>query len=568
MSARRYRAFISYSHRDEDWARWLHRALESYRIPRKLVGTRTPHGEVPRRLVPIFRDRDELSSAADLPGKVKEALAASSALIVICSPRAAASTWVNQEISEFRRLGRGGRIFALIVEGDPQASDESACFPSALLEAEGGERFEPLAADARKWADGRLLAKLKLLSGILGIPLDSLRRRDLQKRQRTWVTITIAVAAIAFMATLAVTSRIAAEKRRVLAQELVGFKLSDLSGKLRLPEDVDILGRLAEWDEDELTVIAKESGVSSAEAIAAALDLNRSGKDKRRRGDLSAALEDFRRSWATLAVHYQRESADQDLLFELGQAEFWIGNALVYQGAFEQAALAMGMYADISRRLLRSQPENGALVLEMAYALTNLGRVEGAREASNPERALQFIQAALEFNQIALVLDPQNEFYRTELEQSHADVADAQLAVCDLGGALHSHMESARLAREFHDDAPDDFRKTQRLAFTLGGIAEVQASIGLADMALDALDESAALLRGLAAEEPGNADLQHVLLERRFRSFRLLARLDRQPEARELSRPLLNDWQRFLAEVLGVSGPGHRGTGCSSGGGT
>ena len=28
-SAFRYRAFISYSHRDETWARWLHRGLEA-----------------------------------------------------------------------------------------------------------------------------------------------------------------------------------------------------------------------------------------------------------------------------------------------------------------------------------------------------------------------------------------------------------------------------------------------------------------------------------------------------------------------------------------------------------
>ena len=27
----KYRAFISYSHRDEQWASWLHKALETYR---------------------------------------------------------------------------------------------------------------------------------------------------------------------------------------------------------------------------------------------------------------------------------------------------------------------------------------------------------------------------------------------------------------------------------------------------------------------------------------------------------------------------------------------------------
>ena len=34
----KYRAFISYSHSDEKWAAWLHKALETYRVPRHIVG--------------------------------------------------------------------------------------------------------------------------------------------------------------------------------------------------------------------------------------------------------------------------------------------------------------------------------------------------------------------------------------------------------------------------------------------------------------------------------------------------------------------------------------------------
>jgi len=29
----KYRAFISYSHADEQWATWLHKAIETYRVP-------------------------------------------------------------------------------------------------------------------------------------------------------------------------------------------------------------------------------------------------------------------------------------------------------------------------------------------------------------------------------------------------------------------------------------------------------------------------------------------------------------------------------------------------------
>ena len=58
----RYRAFISYSHKDARWARWLHRTLEGYQLPRRLRGTTGEFGALPDRLRPIFRDREELSS--------------------------------------------------------------------------------------------------------------------------------------------------------------------------------------------------------------------------------------------------------------------------------------------------------------------------------------------------------------------------------------------------------------------------------------------------------------------------------------------------------------------------
>ena len=34
----KYRAFISYRHKDKVWGDWLHKALESYRVPRELAG--------------------------------------------------------------------------------------------------------------------------------------------------------------------------------------------------------------------------------------------------------------------------------------------------------------------------------------------------------------------------------------------------------------------------------------------------------------------------------------------------------------------------------------------------
>ncbi len=99
-----YRAFISYSHADGQVVEWLHRALEGYRLPSKLVGEQTALGPVPARLGKLFRDRDELPAAGDLSAELKSALKKSMFQIVVCSPAAAQSKWVNEEVRQFKQL--------------------------------------------------------------------------------------------------------------------------------------------------------------------------------------------------------------------------------------------------------------------------------------------------------------------------------------------------------------------------------------------------------------------------------------------------------------------------------
>src|SRR5262245_61676835 len=200
VSEPRYWAFISYSQRDVKWAQWLHKELEAYPIPRMWIGRQIGNLAIPRRLVPIFRDRDELPSAGDLGSKIREALAASHSLIVICSRYAAASSWVNEEVRAFKSLGRSDHIHPLIVDGEPYASDHPECglpecFPAALrfaVDADGrvsDRRAEPLAADARKGKDGRSDACLRLIAGILGIGFDALRRREQARQRRRSLTL-------------------------------------------------------------------------------------------------------------------------------------------------------------------------------------------------------------------------------------------------------------------------------------------------------------------------------------------------------------------------------------------
>lgn len=222
MAEFKYWAFLSYSHNDKKWGDWLHKALETYRVPRRLVGKDSSDGKIPKRLFPIFRDREELRVSADLGTNINEALRQSRYLIVICSPHAAQSRWVGQEIVEFKKLEREDRILALIVAGEPNASDgksgfvpEDECFPKPMryrLAANGElstDPTEPLAADVREGKDGKDNAKLKLLAGLLGVNYDDLRQREHERRLRrargiglAAILLTAIFAGLAFWATM------------------------------------------------------------------------------------------------------------------------------------------------------------------------------------------------------------------------------------------------------------------------------------------------------------------------------------------------------------------------------
>src|SRR6266545_8003847 len=103
----------------EQWAHALHRRLEAYRIPRDARPATAAAIPSTRRLRPVFRDDDELAASANLGGRLREALDRSRYLIVVASPAAAASRWVNAEVRHFLDAGRADDILVVVVDGEP-----------------------------------------------------------------------------------------------------------------------------------------------------------------------------------------------------------------------------------------------------------------------------------------------------------------------------------------------------------------------------------------------------------------------------------------------------------------
>jgi formylglycine-generating enzyme required for sulfatase activity len=212
MSAqpKRYRAFISYSQRDKPYARRLHQALESYRVPTGVDAANVDAKT--RKLGRFFRDDEEMGAATDLGAALEGAIADAESLIVVCSPHAAQSRWVNEEIIHFKRTDRAARIFAVIVGGEPNApaaANGLECFPPALrfkLGADGAltqQPTEPLAVDLRKDPFNRIIARL--VAGLVNTPFDALWKREQRRTRARMVLASVAFAIIAVIVGAALT---------------------------------------------------------------------------------------------------------------------------------------------------------------------------------------------------------------------------------------------------------------------------------------------------------------------------------------------------------------------------
>ncbi len=223
VTRKRYRAFISYSRRDARQAKRLHRALETYRVPRDIVSPALAPG---RRLGKFFLDDEESAADPDLDAVLRAAIEESDNLIVVCSLASAKSDWVDKEVRVFLGLGKE-RVLSVIVDGEPRATDAgNECYCPTL------RRINPLGIDWRRQQFARVMTKV--VAGILRVDFDDLWKRHKRRRtkQRALATIVLlALGVFGFAIQQIASERDFASQLASEAQELLERREFRLEGK-------------------------------------------------------------------------------------------------------------------------------------------------------------------------------------------------------------------------------------------------------------------------------------------------------------------------------------------------
>ena len=500
----RYRAFISYSHADTQFAGWLHRKLEAWVLP----------GQT--RLTPIFIDRAELAAGPDLSAQVRAALAGSAALIVVASPAARASRWVAQEINLFRELNPDRPVLAALLQGEPIEA-----FPGSLL-YHGGAAFEPLAADFRAGHDGKRLALLKIVAGLTAQPLDRLIQRDAQSRQRRVMAVTAGAVLLSVILAaaliVALRARTEAEHQRAEAEGMVEFMLTDLRDNLKGVGRLDILGAVNSKAMAYLSDQSSLKGLSDAELRQRAKLLHAMTEDDLATAGLAArALEEAKSGYGITQALHSRASGDYENTFAHAQSAFWLGYNYNLTNNKAGADRYWREYYDLARRLNQVNPVDPRSAQELSFSLGNLCTLE-LMAPINAKAALQNCEASLQASR-HLVATSANRF------QASLDVLNRQGWMADAYLAADLPLKAVDLRIQQKSDAfllvranPPDVRAQEALLRANLGLVKALKKAGKGNQAIAVGTDAIARARSLESLDPQNRDwktwisnLQHEL---------------------------------------------------------
>lgn len=521
-----YTAFLSYSHRDTAWARRIHRALERFRIDEHLAERATPVGPDPKSLRPVFRDREEFTAGKRLDHQTREALKSSAFMILLCSPSAAKSEYVNQEVLLFKQLGRGERIIPVILDGAPD-SGESECFPPAMryrVTKSGritNRKEDILAADVRSSGDGWALTLAKIVARMIGVGTDEVfaraeRERKRNARLRAMVASLIAVLAVGG----AIFAYQSHSQRQTLSEiEALVSKYSIVSpakgatttSTEQLTEAITAIVSGAARDARYAKALQslKDGNVEQAET-----QLRQLAEETARRADAESqkAADAYRRLGAIAGLgdpKRAREAYAKALQFDPNDTDalYWHGWLSLLAGNLTNAE------RDLDRLLEISQRQGDSRGVYRAHL--RLGEL--VRERGDLAAALKHQTSAYQIASERAEEQPDDAERQRDLSISSEKLGDIFFSKGEIDDALEYFRKGLEITRGLAEKDEENHQWQRDLAVLLERVGDVRVTQGQFDEALESYRESAAIRSTLASLAPDNESWQRdhsVALER------------------------------------------------------
>ncbi|MFL6799059.1 MAG: TIR domain-containing protein [Xanthobacteraceae bacterium] len=498
-----YDAFISYSHaQDKPIASALQAVLQKlgkswYR----------------RRALRVFRDDSSLAASPQLWATIEQALRQSRFLILLASPDAALSPWVEKEVNYWTAHKSPDTLLLGVTEGDLTWDSAAGRFkhpdgtplPPGLV---GAFCSEPKWVDLRPYRmrgskrdpQFRHLAAA-FAASIHGIPKEDLMSQEVRQQRRALVLGCSAAISLLMLAGVAGWQ----SHMRNNAVSFAVAKESEANRQRELTLQTTIYGR--RYTTEQLLLVADwmlNTGNPSMEDQAVLY--------------FREALADMRR----LAAEYpDRNDLKEGVARSLG----FLGNALNVKLDVLGATKAHSEAVGILRQLVDEVPPTTELRVSLARALNNLGSVlqtvaqlhrvgmtAGLPAASEPQafwdRALPFYNEALQLLQGLTADAPDNEEWLPDLSTTLLHIGEVLLESGDHEAALERYGRSVAIREQLADAHPTDTALQLTLAASYKKVAELMLKTGQHQAAARQYRKGVEITEKVALADSADTDFQ------------------------------------------------------------
>lgn len=357
-------------------------------------------------------------------------------------------------------------------------------------------------------------AAKRAASALEGDERDFLRASERQNRFRRGLRAGALAALIVFsgisvlFGLRAQNARREAEQHREGALQLADFMLGNLRSKLAPIGKLDLLDAVGDQAMTFFATIGERG--SDKELLARTKALRQIGEVRFARGKLEPALASFQQSLSQARALHEQAPENNDYLFELGQAEFWVGYVAWQRNDLDGAESALARYMQRSRELHDREPDNVGYRMELAYAYINLGSV--ARERGLATDALEHFQASEAIWRRLAAADPDNTEFPFMVAETLSWAGSARLDMSELHDSEQAFQESFNLLERLHH-AGTDRRFSNKFADVGVLLARVFLHQGKLDEATRLFETSRRNHQHLIELDPSNADWRRGLYD-------------------------------------------------------
>jgi tetratricopeptide (TPR) repeat protein len=533
-----YDAFVSYSHaKDKPIAAALQSVMQRLGKP-----------WYRRRALRVFRDDTSLSATPQLWPSIERALSQSRFLIVLASPEAAASPWVNKEVSWWLDNKSVETILIAVTEGeltwDAAVSDfvgrKAMPLPPVLT---GWFATEPKWVDLtayRTGADPRdvrfIEAGADFAAAIHGIPKEDLLSQEVRQQKKALRLAWSAMALLLLLAglagwqakvaidneRLAIEQRNIAEQQRQLAQqqrdraertlaaatETANSLVVELAREFRdragMPRDLvrrilerarALQGQLAESGET-----APELRQGEALALGDLMDVFLA------LGDTKAAMETGLRLRAIMEALVASDPGNTFWQRNLAAAYERIGGMLLAAGRRDEAVEQYNKSFAITSKLANSDPSNTEWQRDLWLGHVRVGDV--LVSLGQREQALAEYRNSFAVMQKLTAVDPRNTDWQRGLAISYSKIGDMLLAAGQHEEALTEYRRSHVIREQLVASDPDNTQWQRDLSVNHSRIGDILTAASRWEDALAEYRKALVIREKLAAGDPGNTGWQ------------------------------------------------------------